>query len=1037
MSERKWPTRTGFRIRLALVVGFLLAMMGTARADWEMREVPGTPDDVEVWPNGLYSVSTTQGAYLYAPGGGTLRSLPGFWAVGTHLSDGGCFAAFRRDDGVESVPTGCAPSADLFATGDAPNLTRVKHTRAGNAFAWGVDTVSGSALLAYGDGGVRQPGPWALLYNEPGLTTDALGVLSLDSGEHALVGIRPGAMGFLWYRGDQLQASYVAPGPYTPASPLAIELIPSGTAAPTALLATTSGLLRGTLDTSAFPFAEVDVPPQFRGTTVASVDVNTDAGTAYGEGFGMALAPQPGGSVVLRAVPGTRPEEFGTTWRVSPRQPPLPAPPREVACRGAEFCVLTLGRMPDAGVPNIAFYRNVHAPVVDAGTDASVPESSVGTIFVSVDDLDGDPVRVTVEPPEMRMNGVHVTSAVREDGVEFTVDAGPLCEGQAVHFELVTADGMASHQRRVGVDLRVRHTLPPETPELTTNRLTVQAGGDAGVIELLPPTNPRCAITDYYWEAQTPSAPAIAPGSMSATFPSPPTLCAENGVSYFYRVYAKDKEGLLSSPAEFGVQVRPWGTPYAPFGAGAGAALNAGQSLTIEPQAEHACVGSTGYPGVDTVWDLPAGALPPSKIQLLTEDGSPVTTTRAVTPRLTVQTEECASAVLPFSVRHVPKDGSGILGPVSAYEVTVNPNWVPLSAGQPVLTETSSTSQGVTGTVTAPWLNCISERGGVKANLRLEREDGSVAQQGTFNVPGPWTFPLGDRCEGARYRVVGQLVGGAGVQGGAGLGEDMPGTLAEDAELTVNVPPVTIPLEPLEAPRLTAVCGEAARGTLQQRLPLGPCATVPLTWEQIDEDGPALTQRVFTGPRIDVETQDTDFGALIGQSVVLRVTANNGLVSRQEHTVPITVEPFVALSRRTERPAGGETNLIGVSVELRNTTACGVREVVHEELLEGADYVSGSARFNGAPVEATFDGTRLKVSGLVLEGGATGQLSYVVRPKLLGSQRFEGQASLRTVPISRAPEAPLSGCGCSGGGSGAAALGLTGLLTVLRRRRKR
>jgi MYXO-CTERM domain-containing protein len=101
------------------------------------------------------------------------------------------------------------------------------------------------------------------------------------------------------------------------------------------------------------------------------------------------------------------------------------------------------------------------------------------------------------------------------------------------------------------------------------------------------------------------------------------------------------------------------------------------------------------------------------------------------------------------------------------------------------------------------------------------------------------------------------------------------------------------------------------------------------------------------------------------------------------------------------------------------------------------DYVPGSARFNGVPVEVEQVGDALTVRGLVLEGSTLGRLTYVVRPRLLGWSRFEGQSSLRGVPISRPEEEPPSGCGCAGGGSGAAALGLVGLATVLRRGRRR
>jgi MYXO-CTERM domain-containing protein len=250
----------------------------------------------------------------------------------------------------------------------------------------------------------------------------------------------------------------------------------------------------------------------------------------------------------------------------------------------------------------------------------------------------------------------------------------------------------------------------------------------------------------------------------------------------------------------------------------------------------------------------------------------------------------------------------------------------------------------------------------------------------------------------------------------------------------VDVPSSAPPLEPLTEPRITARCGGPATGILQQRLPEGPCGELPLTWEQIG--GPPLSKTTFTGPRIDVATQETDFGALIGQSVELRVSAST-VGQQRENSVLITAEPFVEVSRLTERATGTEAELLGVSLQLHNTTECGVREVIHVERLEGVDYVPGSARFNGAQVEAELMDSDLTVRGLVLEGNARGQLTYLVRPRLLEPQRFEGQSSLRGVAISQPRAEPGSGCGCSGGGSGAAAMGLAGLLMVLSRRRRR
>src|SRR6185503_20258261 len=116
---------------------------------------------------------------------------------------------------------------------------------------------------------------------------------------------------------------------------------------------------------------------------------------------------------------------------------------------------------------------------------------------------------------------------------------------------------------------------------------------------------------------------------------------------------------------------------------------------------------------------------------------------------------------------------------------------------------------------------------------------------------GSWGFVLDQSCGPATtYNVVGQLfdVSGAGTGGEGSI------TAQALTQVTLEVPSGATPLDPLYEPRITARCGRAARGTLQQRLPSGPCEALPLTWEQVG--GPTLTQSTFTGSRIDVTTQD-------------------------------------------------------------------------------------------------------------------------------------------------------------------------------------
>ncbi len=104
--ERRSPTSTGPRIRLALVAAVLLAGVGTARADWEVQTLTGVPGDVEVWTQDTYSVSRTspQGALLMNTNG-TVRDTHTGVSVGTFYDPAtGCFASFDVVGSVVARP---------------------------------------------------------------------------------------------------------------------------------------------------------------------------------------------------------------------------------------------------------------------------------------------------------------------------------------------------------------------------------------------------------------------------------------------------------------------------------------------------------------------------------------------------------------------------------------------------------------------------------------------------------------------------------------------------------------------------------------------------------------------------------------------------------------------------------------------------------------------------------------------------------------------------------------------------------------------
>jgi MYXO-CTERM domain-containing protein len=272
------------------------------------------------------------------------------------------------------------------------------------------------------------------------------------------------------------------------------------------------------------------------------------------------------------------------------------------------------------------------------------------------------------------------------------------------------------------------------------------------------------------------------------------------------------------------------------------------------------------------------------------------------------------------------------------------------------------------------------------------------------------------------------------------------GTLVEEggarggrASLPVETPRLEAALEPLpEGVSLVARCGRGASGTLTQTFPAGACQTSTVTWTQVG--GPGLDLQPLSERSVELATQSTELMDLVGESVVLQATATAGPgnVAAREHVVPITVEPFVEVRRRTETPVASDTGLVGISVELTNTQACGVSGVQFTERLEGMTYMPGSARFNGVPVEDEWAEGVLTVRGLALEADSSGVLTYVVRPHLLGERFMAGSAFLRGVPISRdgGSGVPVSGCGCASASPGLALLALGALAGAVRRRRR-
>lgn len=1052
-SEQSSPTKGRARVRLALVAGLLLTAATTASAGWTVRDVPGTPNDVEVWDATRYSVSTSSGAWLYSTDGGTLASVNGAPSSSTYLVSPGCFASFVSNDAVEMSPAACelnlaGPFGDARLT-DA----KVKTTDTGAFYAWVHEPQpDNETRTAFGPPGSFGARPWGSQQWLSGTPMTA-GVARHGVAEHALAAVGWVRDANLYWLVDGAKVSFepVATfndGSLPPKEVQTIDLVSTGRADPTALVGWNNGLYRGDLIRVPNPgIAFQQVPLPGGPGLVTALDVNTGAGTQHGDGFGMATVRRAGGGVSLvRSMPTTQPQDIGTQWVESGPVPSLPTllSPRYLECQGAKLCVVA---QTSANTGNVFVYTNDMAPQLVVGLGQpeplpfTLPEGASRTVNVRASDMDGDAVRLAVSPGSLSLPNLTLTSTAVSGGVDLTITAGNTCVTVSEPLTITATDGLDEHAVVRNYQLQVLHTLQPTAPVITSDNGTrIPAGSGPQTFRASAQVGPGCTLAEYRWTALSPDAPAltVSPDTASAVFNPPQTLCNPQGETHLYRVEAVDSGGLVSPPTDIAIQVLPWGAPNAPFNPGTEAVVLAGGlDVWLTPSVPtHPCEGSPDFPGVETQWQLVGGQPPPAGVRLLLDrSGTRVSGSSAVTAELGVAADACIDTEFSIDVQHFTRGTQGPAGPTSRVLVHVDKNWNSIGEGSVSLSPTLTTAEAVTGIAGVTGIRCLEQRKDLKLQARLTlKQEGVALRELTVPVPGPWQFPLGVACFGGNYQLEGELLTRSGLLPGESQGAGGSSAVVSEP---IFVPPVEkVNLEPIEAAHLTARCGAPATGTLEQR-PLAPCAELPVSWEQVG--GPPLTQATFTGQQIDVATQESDFGALIGQKVVMRMRARTVQETVLDQELPITVEPFVELQRHTERGTGTDAGLVGVSVELRNTTACGVSEVEHRELLEGVDYQPGSARFNGAPVEAELEGDMLKVKGLVLEGGGSGRLTYVVRPRLLESARFEGQSFLREISLSRSQEDPpaASGCGCSGGGSGLAALGLVGLAAALRRRRAR
>ncbi len=498
---RKWPTSWGPKLRLALLAGTLLVATSAAHAEWKTRDVPGTPNDVQVWAPENFSVTTSQGAYLFQDGGVSQQVLS-TQAVGARLRSTGCFEVFLKGDTITSSPAGCA-IGNIFGSGSY-ELSRVRTTESGAAYVLAKQQTQQMVEMAFSPTESARWGPTS----KPQFlgSTVALGVLGQGNSEQALFAVgKPGEADLYWYVDGVQQGRYVL----TDTSPApkdiqAIDVFPAGDPNPTALFGWAGKLYRGTLVSGNQPsFSPVPLPMD--PVTVTGVDVNTGAGSVNGDGFGMATVQYDGGVALLSAVPASQPQDIGRQWRVNPSLPLMTNAPRYLACQGAQFCVMAQNAPPPG---NLLVYANTSPPTFNGNPNTSVPESKSSTFVISASDPDGDPVGMKVMPDTISAPELSMTSSTGDGWANLVLSAGAVCKDTSFAVTVTATDGLTAHDQPEQVSIQVLHTQPGPAPGISPSaNIVVQSGGPSAALKATAPPTPPCLITDYRWTAVTPSAP--------------------------------------------------------------------------------------------------------------------------------------------------------------------------------------------------------------------------------------------------------------------------------------------------------------------------------------------------------------------------------------------------------------------------------------------------------------------------------------------------------------------------------------------------
>ncbi|RYZ39601.1 MAG: hypothetical protein EOO71_19480 [Myxococcaceae bacterium] len=1013
----------------------LVLVAGVAHGGWTVTQTQlGTPRDVTVYRPGHFGVATNQQLFISRDGG--VSTLSGEMS-GSFLQGSDCVVGIRTDSSLQSV-AGCSPDEGKHLFPDIGTEYKVNAVRltpdGGVGYATAAPVPAGpvefrsSVLAPQGSaqwGQLTMPMPGAL-------SLAPLAVLppQADGVPHALYSVTTGGANLVWYRGAAAEVLRSLGSPQLPQAQ-SVVLLPGVTPSkPLAFFGNNSSLFRGTLDGPTWPFDPVL-------TGVGSVDAlafDVANGSAAGVGFGLMLVKKDGRVRAYSAEPVAPPALPGSVWRENTSFPTgITQAAMQMSCWGASYCVAIL----NGGVQNVVVYQNERTP--DLGSvpaNVVIEEGRTQALVLNPRDGDGDAVRVTATPRDST-GLLTITSGpppVGDNGLTLSLTAdADFCASQQAFIDVVASDGLAAHDTTKTVALQVKHTTAPAAPSSVAVDVeggVFFAGGPAGT--LIPTRGASgCAPVRYTWMTPARAPNLIVTDTVATLNPALTRAdrCKTDSTFFTYEVRAYDGELTSTTATSVPLEFLPWGPPEAPF-PNPPAPLFSGTSLS--PQSLHLCAGTPGLPL--TTWWSRLDTTPGVSVTALKDPGTPqpaVGETPVEGPAVVIESQGCTdTAVRLRAVHHVTVKGHTLVGPESIVDVTVKPRWVPLDTAsvKPVLTEDGSEEFKYRGRLQTPGFNCVASRN-VHTVVTLETSDtGQVLRTQTLTgASGDVELELPQTCGSATYnlRIRVQELTATGT------------TVTSESLQPLPREARGVELGEVDG-ELVATCEEGARGTLTQTFPEGACTAVDLDWSYVK--GPGLEDIVSTDVVAMLATKDTQLESLVGEFVTVSVNATGEGASgaAREHSVQIGARPFVSLGRRVETGSGSDSSQVGVSVFLRNDTACGVSSVRYEEVPSGAEVVLDSVRLNGQPMNATaLEGGGFAVEPVPLDAGATATLTYVIRPALLGTPTFSGVATLRGIRVSQAEAPPpsTSGCGCSGSGSGVTAFGLGALAWMARRRR--